>query len=367
MRLATTLIFLLMLAASLATVACAQSPEPDGQTNQDQQPLRVVTKEIEPFVIKEGDRLTGFSIDLWKEIALLIGQPFEFIEVDSVGEQLKAVEDGEADLGIAAISITAEREEVLDFSHAYYNSGLQVMTTTGTRTRVITVLASLLSSRVLPVVVITVLFVVITGHLVWLSERRANPDFPEEYLAGVWAGIWWASVTVTTVGYGDLKVRRVLGRLLGIFWMFFGLFLVAGFTATVTAELTVARFTATIQNVDDLRRYRVATVEGTTAAQYLAEQRIRYIGTDNIESAYAMLERGEIDGVVYDAPVLAHYASKAEEGQLGLVGTPFKQEDYGIALPVDSPYEEAINQALLELMEDGTYDELHRTWFGVEE
>jgi ABC-type amino acid transport substrate-binding protein len=207
---------------------------------------------------------------------------------------------------------------------------------------------------------------VIAGHLVWLSERRGNPDFPEKYLPGVWAGIWWASVTVTTVGYGDLKVRRVLGRLLGIVWMFFGLFLLAGFTATVTAELTVGRLTATIQNVDDLRRHRVVTVEGTTSAQYLAEQRIPYIGTDKIEGAYAMLERGEVDGVVYDAPVLAHYASKADEGQFGLVGAPFKEEDYGIALPVDSPHEEAINHALLELMENGTYDELHRTWFGVE-
>jgi ABC-type amino acid transport substrate-binding protein len=277
------------------------------------------------------------------------------------------VENGEADAGIAAISITSEREEVLDFSHPYYQSGLQVMIASGSRTHVFNVLANILSSRVLPVLGIMVLFVILTGHLVWLAERRGNPDFPKAYLPGVWAGIWWASVTVTTVGYGDVKVRRVLGRILGIVWMFFGLFLLAGFTATVTAELTVSRFTTTIQNVEDLRRYRVATVEGTTSAQYLAEQHIPYIGTDKIESAYAMLERGEVDGVVYDAPVLAHYASQDDEGQFSLVGKPFKEEDYGIALAPDSPYEEAINQALLELAENGTYDELHRTWFGAEE
>jgi polar amino acid transport system substrate-binding protein len=170
-------------------VAAAQSPEPDEQTDQDLQPLRVVTKEIEPFVIKEGDRLTGFSIDLWKEIALLIGQPFEFIEVDSVGEQIEAVEYGEADVGMAAISITAEREEVLDFSHAYYRSGLRVMTTTGAKPRLLNVLANVLSSRLVPVLGIMVLFIVIAGHLIWLSERRDNTDFPQKYLPGVWAGI----------------------------------------------------------------------------------------------------------------------------------------------------------------------------------
>jgi polar amino acid transport system substrate-binding protein len=151
-RPATALLLVLVLASATAGVATARSTVADGQTNQDEQPLRVVTREIEPFVVKEGDRLTGFSIDLWKEIALLIDQPFEFIEVDSVGEQLAAVENGEADVGIAAISITAEREEVLDFSHAYYRSGLQVMTIAGGRTRVITVLANLLTSRVLPVI-----------------------------------------------------------------------------------------------------------------------------------------------------------------------------------------------------------------------
>ena len=365
--LATSMILVSILAITLASVVYARSPEPGGRTSQEEQPLRVVTKEIEPFVLKEGDRLTGFSMDLWKEIALLTGQPFEIIEVESVGELLDAVEQGQADIGIAAISITAEREEVLDFSHSYYRSGLQVMTATGTRPRLPTVLANVLSSRLVPVLGVMVLFIVIAGHLVWLSERRGNPDFPKEYLPGVWAGIWWASVTVTTVGYGDLKVRHVLGRLLGIAWMFFGLFLLASFTAAVTAELTVAQFTSTVQGVDDLRRHRVGTVEGTTSAEYLAEQRVRYIGVADIESAYAMLDRGAIDAIVYDEPVLAHYASTAGAGQVSFVGAPFKEEDYGIALPPDSPYEEAINQALLELMENGTYDELQRTWFGVEE
>jgi polar amino acid transport system substrate-binding protein len=192
---------------------------PGGQISQDEQPLRVVTKEIEPFVIKEGDRLTGFSIDLWKEIALLTGQPFEFVEVASVGEQLEAVESGQADLVIVAISITAEREEVLDFSHACCRSGPQVMTSTGSKPGPLTVLGNVLSSRLVPVLGAMVLFVVTAGHRIWLSERKGNPDSPKEYLPGVWAGIWWASVTVATVGYGDLKVRRALGRLLGIVCM----------------------------------------------------------------------------------------------------------------------------------------------------
>ena len=100
--------FILFVLASLNLTGFLRASEPQ----QDQErPIRVVTKEIEPFVIKDQDRLTGFSIDLWKEMASFAGVQYEFVEVQTVTEQLDAVIEGEADVAIAAISMTAEREE----------------------------------------------------------------------------------------------------------------------------------------------------------------------------------------------------------------------------------------------------------------
>ncbi|MBM3661687.1 MAG: hypothetical protein FJW94_02160 [Actinobacteria bacterium] len=53
---------------------------------------------------------------------------------------------------------------------------------------------------------VPILLLVVVGHIVWLVERRTNDDFPHSYLAGVWEGIWWAIVTMTTIGYGDRTV-----------------------------------------------------------------------------------------------------------------------------------------------------------------
>ena len=49
----------------------------------------------------------------------------------------------------------------------------------------------------------------------------------------MWDGIWWAVVTVTTVGYGDLYPKTVQGRLIGMVLMFVGI----GFLSLLTAAV----------------------------------------------------------------------------------------------------------------------------------
>ena len=46
-----------------------------------------------------------------------------------------------------------------------------------------------------------------------------------------------------------------------------------------------------------------------------------------------------------------------------MVGSIFEEETYGIALPTGSPLRKPINEALLKLKQDGTYEELYNKWF----
>lgn len=88
----------------------------------------MVTRVIEPLVVRQGDALSGFSIDFWQEVANRTGVRYEFVVLESVTAMLDALDAGDADAAIAAISMTPECELRYDFSHMYLQSGLQIMT-----------------------------------------------------------------------------------------------------------------------------------------------------------------------------------------------------------------------------------------------
>src|SRR3982074_2810530 len=92
-----------------------------------QQKIRVVTKPVQPFSFTENGKLMGFSIDLWEAVAKEAGFQFEMQSVETVPQMLDALKNRQADVAIAAISITAERHAFMDFSQPYYDSGLQIL------------------------------------------------------------------------------------------------------------------------------------------------------------------------------------------------------------------------------------------------
>src|SRR4051794_16217455 len=89
--------------------------------------LTVATRIVPPLVIGDANRLTGFSIDLWDAIAKRINVESRFEIYPTVGDLLEAVKNHKAELGIAAISITAERDRDVDFSQPILGAGLQIM------------------------------------------------------------------------------------------------------------------------------------------------------------------------------------------------------------------------------------------------
>ena len=355
--------------APAGETAPATAKQPDIEA--DIPSLRVATMQFEPFVVFQGRKYSGFSIELWDEIAAAIGVEYEIYGVNSLAKLLDDVERGAADMATAGIGITSFREMTLDFSHAYFESGLQIMIPSGPDSILSDVLSKVMSAIFSPQLFYMVCFLLflllISAHIIWFSERRRNPQFSAGYLKGIWQSFWWAAVTVTTVGYGDKTPKGFAGRVFALIWMFSGFFILAYFTASVTSTVTVQELQGTIEGPSDLYGKSVASVRSSTAAEYLINMGIQPKLLNNAAEAIGVLEAGKVDAVVYDAPVLQHYAAHDGTGKVEVVGPIFWQQFYGIALPTGSPYREPINRALLQLIETGKYQLLYKKWFGAKE
>ena len=356
---------LLLLACVLISASTAPTVGAETRAQGQTETLRVVTMPLEPFVIADGDRLAGFSVDLWDAVARQLDVQYQWVQVESVEELLAAVQNGQADVGIAGISMTSEREQIVDFTLPFFNAGLRIMTSTRSSPSLPTLIGILFSPALLKLLGLALLVLLLTAHIIWLVERGSSDAIPKAYLPGIWESLWWSLGILATQGYGIFGDSRARSkRLLGMVFVAISVVLIAEFTASVTASLTVHQLSGYIHGASDLPGKRVATVHGTTGAAYLAEQHIPAVEVEQIEDAYPLLEAGQVDAIIFDAPVLLYYAATEGKGAVQVVGPTLKDEYYGIALPTGSPLRKPINQALLELMQDGGYTEIHDKWFG---
>ncbi len=129
--------------------------------------------------------------------------------------------------------------------------------------------------------------------------------------------------------------------------------------------MTVQQLRGDIEGPDDLPGKRVATTTGSTAAAHLRGLNLQPMEVARIDQAFKALDDRQVDAVVFDAPVLLYHAANAGKGRVRVVGPIFRKENYGILFPQGSPLRKRVNEALLKLRENGTYDVIYARWFGA--
>jgi polar amino acid transport system substrate-binding protein len=326
--------------------------------------FKVATKVLSPFVTEENGELSGFSIELWKNIAQELNIKSDFKKTDNIADLLNAVKLKQADVSIAAISVTAQREQDFDFSQPIFDSGLQILVRNqGSQSSIGRLLGSIFTPTLFQLLGLMLLIILIPAHIIWLVERNHNGGFLENsaYFPGIFKACWWAAGTLAT--QAEEMPKSAWGRFMAVIWMFISVVFIAYFTATVTTSLTVEQLQSNIKGPQDLVGKRVATIAGSTSAIYLKQQKIEATEVKQIDEAYTALNNSDVDAVVFDAPILLYYAAHDGKGKVQVVGSVFRKESYAIAMPNGSPYRKPINNALLSLQEKGTYQEIYDKWF----
>ena len=373
-----TRVWLLLAAVASSLIAAAPVSAAVGQdpTTGESAPsapagteITVLTKNIEPFIFGESGDPTGFSADLWNEIARRNDWRTEWVWTDSVEDQIQQVLDREVDASIAAISMTPERELEVDFSHRMYSAGLQIMTRPERASVWEAFRATVFTPDLFRAFAAVAGIIFVVGNIVWLSMRKRE-DFPEGYIRGLGQGMWligsslFVASRIAVVFFNGREPTKVLGRVLVILWMAVAVVLVSYVNGTITATLTIDEIRSTVLEPSELSGVAVTTVEDTQAAGWLQSEGIDFEPVADVDAAIERLEAGDSDAFVFDSPVLKYERSQRQGVGLEVGGELFDPVPYGIALQPGSPLREQINTAMLEMLTDGTYDRIRETYGG---
>jgi polar amino acid transport system substrate-binding protein len=325
-----------------------------------QRKLFVGTIVAPPLSMKAANgRWEGSSIEVWEAVAERMGVSFEYREYSNFGLLLDALKNGEIDV-VPSLPVDERNESTMDFSQSYIRSGLAIaVPAEGVSYRWMNVVERMFSTDVLKGFGFLLLLSLIAGILVWFFEKRKNNEmFGDGTLRGIGHGIWWAIVTVTTVGYGDKAPKTIGGRTVAFIWMLFSIVFISSFTANITASLTLSELRGKVRGFNDLKTVRVGAISQTEAWNVLTRHGITVIPCEGMSEGLKAVADKKIDAFVLNEIILKYLVKNEFPGRVQVIPGTFDEYFVSMALQNKSPLRKPINKAMLKIMRTEKWNEL---------
>ncbi|MFN9173841.1 MAG: transporter substrate-binding domain-containing protein [Synechocystis sp.] len=346
----------------------AQLPSTENKTLPTRR-LKVGVKILPPFVInrsiqfpvpadspslatKQRLEFVGIDIAIWEAIAAAQTWEYDYLIYDTVDDGMADLETGRLDILLGGLEITPERLSQADFSQPYYFSDAALLVK-HSPLPFWTYFHPFLKIAALTAIVVVLLLISLFAHLIWLAERRTNPDhFPPNYWDGMRQAYWFAAVTMTTVGYGDTVPITSLGRRLTFVWMWVGMVLSSSITAALASGFTLS-VTQQLETGALIRHHpgqKIAVIGDTLSLTVLKDQPISLVQVETFNEAVSLLNTDQVTGILYFDDALAYFQQSQPDRRYELIDLDSVAIAYGFALRLNDPRRQKFNISLLEMM-----------------
>ncbi|MGK7931764.1 MAG: transporter substrate-binding domain-containing protein [Microcystaceae cyanobacterium] len=258
--------------------------------NEFSSPLKVGFAGEQPAVIlSDTGELSGVSIEVWKALATQLDLDYEIVAYSSVTEALISLERGTIDVALGSVTVTPERLERFDFTQPIIQEELTLLLPSAPPT-LWSFIRPFLGWAFLSSAGLICVCLFLIGNLLWLAEHKKNPQqFSPQYLKGVREGMWCATATFTTVGYGDRYPITNLGRTIAGCWSIISIVIISSFTAGIATTLTLAfspRSVMEFNRPQDLKNARLAVIKGSNAIRWANHYQARVSPVKNLSTAF---------------------------------------------------------------------------------
>ncbi|KAL5282977.1 hypothetical protein ACFFRR_005765 [Megaselia abdita] len=346
-------------------------------------------------LLKGNDQFEGYVIDLVHEISEALGFNYRIQLVPDhaygsfnkrTGEwngMIRDLLEQRADLAIADLTITFDREQAVDFTMPFMNLGVSVLYRKPVKQP--PNLFSFLSPLSLDVWIYMATAYLGVSVLLFILARFTPYEWPEtltgekiEYQFTLLNCMWFAIGSLMQQGC-DFLPKALSTRMVAGMWWFFTLIMISSYTANLAAFLTVERMDSPIENAEDLSkqtRIKYGALKGGSTASFFRESKITtyqrmWSFMESTKPSVFTSSNGEgVDRVIKGK---GNYAFLMESTSieyvterncdLTQVGGMLDTKGYGIATPPNSPYRTAINGVILKLQEEGRLHILKTKWW----
>lgn len=297
--------------------------------------LLVGVEKSAPFAMydPESKSWSGLSVELWEKIAQDNNWQFRYVESE-FHQILNDVSNCELDVGLPGITITADREAVMDFSHPYLIEDVAVATSAFKDYW--TVSCSVFMHLLQPMTLLFMVLVTI-GWLYAILEKRSGSSWKDFF-----DSVYWAMTTLVTVGYGDEAPKNTIGRIFAMGWMFSALFILASINAQVMGAFQAISWKPEINQLSDLEGKKVLTVKDSYSDHMLNMAHVQHEVADTEAEMFLAFENREFEYLVYDRSILSFHLTTGS-----ILDTNFHEQYLGFALRNNFPQKEELNRSLL--------------------
>jgi ABC-type amino acid transport substrate-binding protein len=184
--------------------------------------------------------------------------------------------------------------------------------------------------------------------LLWFVERKVNrAHFGGHPVRGFGSALWFAAVTMTTVGYGDKTPQTASGRVLVFFWMLFGVVAISVFTGTVASSIAITHLDNSVASAADLAHHRNGVLADSLTQTVLSDLGIPAQPYPTVEDGLRALEAGAITAFVGNEATLRYMANHSYSGRLTVAPIPNTHVSYAFVMRPDLRDATAIDAAII--------------------
>ncbi|XP_053947504.1 glutamate receptor ionotropic, kainate 2 isoform X2 [Anastrepha ludens] len=351
---------------------------------------------VDSYEKLEGNsQYEGYGVDLIQELAAKLG--FDFIlknggndygsynaSTNTTTGMLKEIITGNADLAITDLTITAARQQVVDFSIPFMNLGIAILHLKAQKAPpAYFTFMDPYSKDVWWLLGLSFLLVsfsfFILGRLSPSEWDNPYPciEEPTELVNQFTIGnsLWFTTGALLQQG-SEMEPKAISTRTVASFWWFFTLLMVSTYTANLAAFLTIENPTSLIDSIDDLAENKHGVLYGakkvgSTREFFEKSEDPRHVKMNKFLNSHPdLLTNDNMDGV---KRVDRYYAFLMESTSieyntmrlchLRKVGNALDEKGYGIAMRKNWPYRDKFNNALLQLQEQGSLEKMKNKWW----